>query len=73
MSAVKNHTVQDDEIDMEDESKTPLGNRKHIFWQPSINDQWLMLRMHTNNIVIEGLLHTGVDVTIITPESWYLN
>ena len=32
-----------------------------------------MLRVHTNNIVIKGLLDTGVDVTIITPESWYLN
>ena len=28
---VKNHTVLDDGIDLEDESKTPVGNRKHIF------------------------------------------
>ena len=27
---VKNHTVLDDGIDLEDESKTLVGNRKHI-------------------------------------------
>ena len=26
--------------------------------------------MHINSIVIEGLLDTGVDMIIITPESW---
>ena len=36
---VKNNTLLDDRIDLEDESKTPIGNRKHIFWQTSINDQ----------------------------------
>ena len=29
--------------------------------------------MCTNGIFIEGLLDTGVDVSIITPETWHLN
>ena len=29
--------------------------------------------MCINNIVVEGLLDTGVDVTVINPESWHLN
>ena len=42
---VKNHTVLDDEIDLEDELKTPVGNRKHVSWQTSINDQRQKLRV----------------------------
>ena len=57
---------------MEDESKIPLGNRKHIFWQISIYDQRPELRVRINNIVIEELLGTGMEVAIITPESWHL-
>ena len=29
--------------------------------------------MHINNIVIEGLLDMGVDMSIITSESWHPN
>ena len=58
---------------MEDESKTPVRNRKCLFWQTSINDQRPKLRVHINNIVIEELLDMGMDVSIITPESWHLN
>ena len=58
---------------MEDESKIPVGNRKHIFWQTSINDQRPKLRVCINGIVIVGLIDTGVDVSIITPESWHPN
>ena len=71
MSAVKNYAVLDDGINMEDKSKFSIGNRKHIFWQTSINFQRSKLRVHINNIVIEESLDTGVDVTIITPESWH--
>ena len=35
-----------------------------------MNDQRPKLRVHINDIMIEGLLDTGVDVTIITLESW---
>ena len=71
--SVKDHTVLDDGINMEDKSKIPIGNRKHIFWQTSINDQRPKLRVCINGIFIEGLLDTGVDVSIITPESWHPN
>ena len=73
MSTVKSRTTLDDGIGMEDESKTPVGNRKHIFWQTSINDQRPKLKVGINNIAIEELLDMGVDMTIITPESWYPN
>ena len=33
---LKKHPVLDDGIDLENESKTPVGNRKCIFWQTSI-------------------------------------
>lgn len=32
----KNHTVVYDGINMEDKSKTAIGNMKHIFWHTSI-------------------------------------
>ena len=54
---------------MEDKSKIPIRNRKHIFWQTSINDQRPKLRVHINGIVIVGLIDTGADVTIIISES----
>ena len=41
----KNHTVLDDNIHMEDKSKIPIGNRKCIFWQTSINDQRPKIRV----------------------------
>ena len=58
---------------MEDESKAPVRNRKRIYWQTSINDQRPKLRVCINGIFIEGLLDTGADVSIITPESWHPN
>ena len=36
-------------------------------------DQRPKLRVQINYIVIEGLLDIGVDVTIITSESWHLD
>ena len=56
-----------DGLNVEDESKTSVGYRKHIFWQTSINDERPKLRVCINGILIEGLLDTGVDVSIITP------
>ena len=55
---------------MDDESKTSVGHRKHIFWQTSVNNQNPKQRVCMNGIFIEGsLLDMGVDVSIITPES----
>ena len=73
MSIVKKHTGRDDEIDVEDEPNTPVGCRKCIFWKTSINVRRPKLRMCINGIFIEGLLDMGVDVSIITSESWHLN
>ena len=57
-----------DGISMEDKSKLPMDIR-NIFWQTSINDQRPKLRLCINNILIQGLLDTGTDVTIIIPKS----
>ena len=73
LPVIKNHTVLDDGINMEDETKIPIENRKHIFWQTFINDQRPKLRMHINEIVIEGLLNMGAGMAIFTPESWHMN
>ena len=69
MPVVKSNTGLNDGLNVEDESKTPVGQRKCIFWQTSINDQKLKLRVCINGIFIEGLLDMCVDVSIITPES----
>ena len=45
VSTVKNHTVLDDGLDLENESKIPVGNVKCIFWQISTNDQRPKLRV----------------------------
>ena len=58
---------------MEDKVKILIGNTKCIFWQTSINDQRPRLRAHINDIVIIGLIDTGVDVSIIIPESSHPN
>ena len=60
-------------MSMEDKSKIPIGNRKHIFWQTSIYDQRPKLRVYINNIVIVGLINMCVNMSIITPESWHPN
>ena len=38
ISAV-NNTGLNDGLNVKDESKTPVGQRKHIFWKTSINNQ----------------------------------
>ena len=47
---------------MEDKSKISIKIRKCIFWQTSMNDQRLKLRMNVNGV------ETVADVSIITPE-----
>ena len=39
LCAGENHTVLNNVINIKDESKILIGNRKYIFWQTSINDQ----------------------------------
>ena len=58
---------------MEHESKIPGGNRKHTFWQTSINDQRPKLRVYINCFVIVGLIDMGEHTSIFIPESWHSN
>ena len=69
----KDHTDLDNGINMEDKSKIPVGDRTCIFLQTSINDQRPKLRVHTNNIVTEGLLDMNAEVNIFSPESRHQN
>ena len=39
ITAVKSNTGLNDGLKVEDESKNPVGQRKHIFWQTPFNDQ----------------------------------
>ena len=71
-ASVQDHKVLND-ANLEDKSEIQLGNKKRVFWQTSINDQRLKLRVRINGIVIIGLIDTGADVSIITPESWHPN
>ena len=73
MPTVKNHSALGDGIDVEDESKTPVGHGKCMFWQTSINDQRPKLRVCINGIIIYGLIDMDASVSIITPESWHWN
>ena len=73
MPAVKSNNSLKDELNVVNGSRNLRGQRKCIFWQTSINDQRPKLRVCVNGIFIEGLLDTGADVSIITPESWHLN
>ena len=67
VSTVRNCIVLNDKINMEDESKTPVESRKYIIWQTYISDQRPKLRVHINDIVIEGIIDLGTDRSIITP------
>ena len=67
------YTVLDGGKKMEDESKIPIGSRKCIFLQSSINVQRPKLRVHINFIVIWGLLNMGAHATIIISEFWHSN
>ena len=58
---------------MEDKSKIPIGNKKHTFWQTSINDQTPKLRACINGTVIVDLIDTGTNMSAITPEFWHPN
>ena len=58
MLAVKSNTGLNDEINVENESRALLRQRKGIFWQTSINDQRPKLKVCINGIFIEGLLDT---------------
>ena len=71
---IKSNTCLNDGMNVEDASKNPIDQRKYIFWQTFIIDQRpKKLRVCINGIFIEGLLDMGMDVSIISPESWHPN
>ena len=72
-ASLQDHKVLNDGLNLEDKSEIQIGNKKCIVWQTSINDQRPKLRVRINGIVIVGLIDTGADVSIITPESWHPN
>ena len=61
----------DTKINLREKLKTPRDNTKRIFWQPSIKEQRPKLRVRVDNVYIQGLVDTGADVSIITPQSWH--
>ena len=71
MPAVKSNNGLKDELNVVNESRNLRGQSKRIFWQTSINEQRPQLRVCVNGKFITGLLDTGADVSIITPESWH--
>ena len=71
MPAVKSNNGLKDELNVVNESRNLRGQSKRIFWQTSINEQRPQLRVCVNGKLITGLLDTGADVSIITPESWH--
>ena len=69
----KNHTALDDRTAIEDKEISREAI-KQIFWQTCTNEQRPKFKkIQVNDIIIEGRVYTGVDVTIIAPESWHPN
>ncbi|MGE9502425.1 hypothetical protein ACQP3D_29025, partial [Escherichia coli] len=54
----------------DEESDKTGQDEKHIFWQTSIKDKRPHLRVQINDKIINGIVATGADVTIITHKSW---
>ena len=73
MPIVRNHTALDNRTAIEERTKNSGETIKQVFWQTSINEQRPKLKIWINDIVIKGLVDTGVDVTIISSESWHSN
>lgn len=45
--------------------------RKQVFLPSARNDERQKLKTQMNGAEIEGLVHTGADVAIISPKSWH--
>ena len=71
MPIVRSHTALDNSTSIEGRTKSSTEIIKQIFWQTYINEQRPKLKIWTNDIAIEGLVDTVVDV--ISSESWHTN
>ena len=73
MPIVRNHTAMKNRTAIEERTKTSGETIKWLFWQASINEQRPKLKIQINGVVIEDLVETGVDVTVILSKSWHPN
>ena len=73
MPILRNHTTLDNRTAIEERTINSGETIKQVFWQTSINEQRPKLKIRINVIVTEGLVDTGMDVTIISLESWHPN
>lgn len=71
MPAVRNQGALDDRAASVGKTKFSGETIKQVFQQISINDQRQKLKIGINDIVIECLIYTGVDATIILSKSWH--
>ena len=73
MPIVRNYTALDKRTIIEGWIKNSGKAINWAFGQTSINEQRPKLKIWINNVVIEGLVDTHADVTMISSEIWYQN
>ena len=66
---VKKHTALDNRPAIEKSIKNSGETIECIYWQTSINEKRPKLKIWIDDVVIEGMVGTGVDVTIILSET----
>ena len=71
MPVVKSHTALDNRKASINKTKFLKETIKQVLWQTFINDQRPKQKRWINDILIEGLLETGPDVTIISLKFWH--
>lgn len=65
---IRNHIALDEGTTIEERTKNSRETLKQLFWQTSINKQRPKSKIGINDTVIECLVDTVMDVTIIAPK-----